>query len=262
VSDLIRSRVRDGVATLTLNRPEKLNAWTPEMEVEWNDRLDGAVTSDDVRAIVVTGSGRGFCAGADAAALGRRSRGEEPPPSRQRSLTAIALVPKPVVAAVNGACVGLGLALALCCDVRFAAQSAKFAASFVRRGLMAEFGVAWLLPRIVGQAHAADLLLSGRTISAEEAKEMGLVNKVVPDAELTHATHDYAVAMARSCSPTAMAEVKKQLVSAWQRGELTEDATRLADFAEGMASLQESRTPHYPALIQDPARWTTMGEGG
>src|SRR5215218_6949766 len=119
--DLVLFDLAGGVATLTLNRPESLNAWTPAMEERWNELLDHCVATAEVRAIVVTGAGRGFCAGADAGALARRSTGDEARPQRDRALTAFATLPKPTVAAVNGACVGLGLAIALCCDVRFAA---------------------------------------------------------------------------------------------------------------------------------------------
>ena len=201
-ADLVLLAVRDGVATLTLNRPESLNAWTPAMEDRWNELLDLLATDDEVRALVVTGAGRGFCAGADRNALGRRARGEEARPVRQRPLTSVLRYPKPVIAAINGACVGLGLALALCCDVRFATSGAKFSAPFARLGLPAEFRTPWLLPRLVGTGSALDLLLSGRILLAEEALQIGLIQRILGSEELLPAATAYAAEIAASCSPT------------------------------------------------------------
>ena len=223
-----------GIATITLNRPDSLNAWTPDMEERWNEVLDDCAADPEVRVVVVTGAGRAFCAGADAGALGRH-RGEEAKPTRARPLTAIVDLPKPTVAAVNGPCVGLGLALALCCDVRIAAAGAKLAASFARRGLLAEFHTAALLPAIVGRANALDLLLSGRTVLSEEALTMGLVHRVVPGDGLTAAAAAYAADIAAHCSPEALAGIKAQIRAATLDD--AEAVPRLADFAEGMAAL-------------------------
>jgi len=254
---LVLLDVGDGVATLTLNRPESLNAWTPEMEESWNDNLDRCIADPGVRVIVVTGAGRGFCAGADAAALGRRARGEESRPQRSRPLTAIVDAPKPTVAAINGPCVGLGLALALSCDVRFAAAGATLAAPFARRGLLAEFRTSWLLPALVGRANALDLLLSGRTVLAEEAASMGLVNWVVPAAELAGATAAYAAGIAANCSPEALAGIKAQLRA--PDPDQSEAVARLDDFPEGMASLRDRRLPEFPGLDGAKAGWTLHG---
>lgn len=255
--DLVLLDLADGVATLTLNRPEALNAWTPEMEEAWNAHLDRCVVDPEVRAIVVTGAGRGFCAGADAAALGRRSRGEEPRPHRSRPLTSILDAPKPTVAAINGACIGLGLALALSCDVRLAAAGAKLAAPFARRGLLAEFRTSWLLPAVVGRANALDLLLSGRTLLAEEAAAMGLVNRVVPADELAAAAAAYAADIAANCSPEALAGIKAQVRAA--DPDQAEAVARLDDFPEGMASLRERRPPRFPGLDGAKAGWELHG---
>jgi enoyl-CoA hydratase/carnithine racemase len=249
---LVRAEMAGGVAILTLNRPEALNAWTPELEGEWNERLDAAVADPAVVAVVVTGAGRGFCAGADAAALARRSVGAEGRPVRSRPLTALLEVPKPVVAAVNGPCVGLGLALALCCDLRFAGESARLSAPFARRGLLAEFRTAELLPALVGRSRANDLLLSGRTVDAAEALSIGLVDRVVPDAELVGAARAWAAEVAATCSPTALAGIKASL--ALPRRD--ERAPRLDDFAEGMASLRERRPPRFPGLDAPDPWWS------
>src|SRR5271165_1858953 len=191
--------VEDGVAVITLNRPDRLNAWRAEMEREVRAAMKSAADDEAVRVIVLTGAGRGFCAGADmgglqsivpssrgegAAAAPARSRpGPFDPASRsdfQKQYSYFPAVPKPIIAAINGACAGLGLVMALYADIRFASDAAKLTTAFARRGLIAEHGISWLLPRIVGVANAADLLFSARTILAPEAGAMGLVNRVIP----------------------------------------------------------------------------------
>jgi enoyl-CoA hydratase/carnithine racemase len=256
--NLVLLSVGEGVARLTLNRPEALNAWTPEMEERWNQLLDQCVADTEVRAIVITGAGRGFCAGADAAALGRRARGEESKPVRSRPLTALLDVPKPIVAAINGACVGLGLALALCCDIRVAAVGAKLAAPFARRGLLAEFRTAQLLPAIVGRANALDLLVSGRTVVAEEAVTLGLVHRVVAPDELAAVAATCASDIAVNCSPHAVAGIKAQVRAALADG--PEAVARLDDFAEGMLSLRERRPPRFPGLDGRTAGWVPLDQ--
>src|SRR3712207_2100776 len=146
---------------LTLNRPDRLNAWTAEMQRDYFDLLDEAGSRDDVRAIVVTGAGRGFCAGADMEALQEIGAGgldEAAAAQDTRPQTFPLGIPKPVIAAINGPCAGIGLVQALVCDIRFAAADAKITTAFARRGLVAEHGMPWLLPRLVGHAHALDLL--------------------------------------------------------------------------------------------------------
>src|SRR4051812_39380970 len=166
-----------GVVTLTLNRPERNNTWTAELESALHDLLEQASSSPDVRAIVITGAGRAFCPGLDAEELNRVSQdGEGLDQTGRRRQTLPTYVPKPVVCAINGGCAGLGLILALMCDIRFAASDAKITTAFVRRGLPAEEASAWMLNRIVGHARSLDLLISGRVVLGDEAAAIGLVH--------------------------------------------------------------------------------------
>src|SRR5438876_415142 len=172
VSEVVQMTVGDGVALLTLNRPQRLNAWTDEMEHAYFGLLDRCAASEQVRVIVVTGAGRGFCAGADMQHLQELSDGGSDERHRtqvRRPQTFPLSVPKPIVAAINGACAGIGLVQALMCDIRFAAQGAKLTTAFSRRGLVAEHGISCILPRLVGPARALDLLLSGRVVLAQLA---------------------------------------------------------------------------------------------
>ena len=254
--------VRDDgpVRTLTFNRPARLNAWTFEMGDRYFDLLDEAEADPEVRVIVVTGSGRGFCAGMDADSLAVSVGGVKRVPGKGRQMTHAVTIAKPVIAAVNGPCAGLGLVQALACDVRFMAASAVVTTSFTRRGLNAEYGASWLLPRIIGQTRAAELLLSGRRVDAAEAERIGLVNWVVPDADLPSRVAEYACDVAANCSPVAMADTKRQLFGDWTR--TLDESLRYAklighqaghrqDFAEGVASLRERRPPRFKGL--DPA---------
>jgi enoyl-CoA hydratase/carnithine racemase len=255
--DVLLRSVEDGVAVLTLNRPDRFNAWTRELERTYFGALDDCVADDDVRVIVVTGAGRGFCAGADMGELEAMGSGDFDPGEAEherRPQTFPLTVPKPIVAAVNGACAGIGLVQALMCDVRFAAAGAKFTTAFARRGLIAEHGIAWLLPRLVGPARALDLLMSGRVALAEEAAEMGLVNRVVAPDALLDETLAYARDLAVNCSPTSMATMKRQVYAALDQplGEALAEADRLMlesfgrqDFAEGVASFVERRPPRF-----------------
>ena len=265
-------RVRDRVALVTLDRPERLNAWTTRMEAEYRWALGTADADPEVRVIVVTGAGRGFCAGADAAAVDRiaeedgdyeRVSGtpsvpipvgdDAPEPLRQRHSFPAGLT-KPVIAAVNGPAAGIGLVLACFCDLRFAAAGAKLTTSFGRLGLPAEWGMSWLLPRLVGPARAADLLLSSRVVLAEEAMTMGLVNEVRPAGELLDRTLDYAGRMATEISPASMRVMKRQLwtdlcgdlvTSSQRSGELMLQMMREPDFFEGARALAERRPPRF-----------------
>ena len=249
--------VAGGVAVLTLNRPDRLNAWTPTMEGIWNGLLDRAVADDDVRALVVTGAGRAFCAGMDMAVLAERAGAGKAPPRRERLLTSLADLPKPVVGAVNGPCVGLGLALALCCDVRFAAPEARFVTGFARRGFVAEFGTSWRLPRLVGHARAMDLLLTGRPCDADEALAIGLANWIVPASELLTAARTWAGELAAFSSPLSMAAIKEQVADDWLRDSRRSEEVASAmwrddryrrDGAEGVASFRERRAPRFAPL--------------
>jgi enoyl-CoA hydratase/carnithine racemase len=257
----VRYQVHASVATLTLHRPERLNAWTPEMEARWNEYLDQASDDDNVRAVVVTGAGRGFCSGMDTAVLAQRSLAD-PPPTRSRPLTSLADLPKPVVGAINGPAVGLGFALALCCDVRFGSPATMMSTGFAPLGLLAEFGTSWRLPRLIGHARAMDLLLSARPCRGEEALQMGLLNWLVPPEDLLRSAEEYAADLARRCSPLSMAVIKSQVAADWLRTR-TESETEAAhlsrqppyrrDMAEGVAAGREHRLPAFPPLGESSA---------
>lgn len=254
------------IATVTLNRPDRLNAWTLTMEREVRKAMAVAAADAAVRAIVLTGAGRGFCAGADMDLL--RSIPGGVPPERERPLpfdpaargdfqrtySWFPAVPKPIIAAVNGPAAGLGLILALYCDVRIAADSAVFTTSFSRRGLVAEHGISWLLPRLVGPANALDLLLSARTIDAATALRMGLVNEVLPQGRFRDGVGAYARELATLVSPRSMRVMKRQIWNAQFQtlAEATEvaDAEMLLsfaseDFREGVAHFVEKRAPAF-----------------
>jgi len=202
-----------GVATVTFHRPEVLNAVTPPMGQRYLALLRQAEADPAVRVVVVTGAGRGFCAGADLGWLaGAGASSFEPDPDLPAWLPLT--MSKPLVAAVNGPAAGVGLVHAVMADLRFAAAGAKLAFVFPRLGLVAEYGTAWLLPRLVGTGHAADLLLSGRTLLAEEALAMGLVQRVLPADEVLTAALAWARDVAVNCSPRSLAAAKEQLRAA------------------------------------------------
>jgi len=261
--------VAGGVATVTLNRPDRLNAWTSRMDVEVAWAMRTAEADQDVRVVVVTGAGRGFCAGADMEALEGFAGGkaydltdaevtsQPEDPDYGGTFTYLPGLAKPVIAAVNGAAAGVGFVLACFCDIRFAAAGAKLTTSFGRLGLPAEHGVSWVLPRLVGVGRAADLLFSSRVVLAEEAAEMGLVNRVVPGDELAGEVARYATAMAAEIAPTSLAAMKRQLwggaverlADAWQ-GANRRMVSMLAapEFAEGVAAHLGKRPPAFPGL--------------
>ena len=258
--DLVRTEVdADGVATFTLNRPERRNAWTAAMENRYFDVLAAADTDPAVRAAVLTGAGTSFCPGMDMGHLTEAaSRGLDI--SARRPQYAPRLFRKPLIAAINGACAGLGLTQALMCDVRFAARGAKFATSFSRRGLAGEYGITWLLPRLIGTERAMDLLISGRTIDADEAKELGLVSRVTEPEEVLTAATAYARDLAANCSPASMALIKHQVLTDLDAS--YEEASRRAyramavlaqgpDFREGIDSFIQKRPPTFPPLPAD-----------
>jgi enoyl-CoA hydratase/carnithine racemase len=254
--ELVLRSLADGVLTVTLNRPERLNAWTRRMERQYFTVLDEADDDPDVRVIIVTGTGRGFCPGMDTQSLAKAAATEPSVPD-PRPMTHALSVRKPMVAAINGACAGIGLVQALVCDVRFVASGAKLATAFSRRGLPAEFAASWLLERLVGCGHALDLLVSGRPVTADEALAMGLVNWVTPAEELLPTARAYAADLAANCSPVAMAAIKAQVLADWSRtqADAFQDAVSLAndsyghpDFAEGVNSYIERRPPHFRPL--------------
>ncbi len=262
MTDAVLYENHDNVALITLNRPERLNAWNGDLATGYFDSLDRAAADPDIGAIVVTGAGRGFCAGADMDVLqGIESGNPEDGPVERRDARYAMSIPKPVIAAVNGACAGLGFVHAVACDVRFAAEGAKFTTAFSRRGLIAEHGCSWTLPRLVGQANALDLLMSGRVILADEAKEMGLVNRVVSPEALIDETMAYATDMATNAAPLSMAVMKQQvykhplmpLDDAMEASNaLMRASLRRSDFKEGVSSFLEKRPPSFSPVTEAP----------
>jgi enoyl-CoA hydratase/carnithine racemase len=264
MSDVVLFEVQEGVAVLTLNRPDRLNAWTAELQTRYFDLLDESAAREDVRAIVLTGAGRGFCAGADMANLQEIAgdgAGEVAPRSitaaDSRPVTHALTIPKPVIAAINGPCAGLGLVHAVMCDLRIAAAGAKFTTAFARRGLVAEHGLSWMLPRLIGPARALDLLFSGRVFLGTEAAELGLVNRSVPDGTALDEAIQYARMLVSECSPASMALMKQQLYGDYEHNlsDSLAEANRLMsesfshpDFAEGVASFLERRPPRFQPL--------------
>ena len=265
-----RYEVRDRVATVTLDRPDRLNAWTGRMHTEYRALLARAAADRGVRVIVVTGAGRGFCAGADARALeGHVARGAYDAglgddvaspgygvrPEFDADFAYQFGIPKPIIAAINGPAAGVGLVLACYCDLRFAALGAKLTTSHGRLGLPAEYGLSWLLPRLVGVTRAADVLLSSRFVLAEEAERLGLVNRAVPPEELLPFTYEYARRLATEIAPSSLAATKLQLyrdLHGDAASAVDDAAARMAemmkgaDFAEGVAALVEKRPPAFP----------------
>lgn len=248
---------RGAVLVITFNRPDRLNAWNNAMEDQYFDALEAAESAPEVRAIVVTGAGRGFCSGADMGDLAAASDAADDEIDRPRPRHLPVTVRKPVIAAVNGAAAGLGFVQALFCDIRFASPDALFITAFVRRGLVAEYGVSWLLPRLVGHGRAADLLLSGRRVVGEEAARIGLVDHLVPADELLDRAVAYAAELAIACSPWSMATIKAQLALDAERSfadsvghadTLMRASFQGADLTEGVASFAERRPPRFSPL--------------
>ncbi len=248
--------MRGRVALLTFDRPERNNALTPAMRDHYFDLLDQCRDDPEVRAVVLTGAGKSFSVGADVQSL--KSSGQhtidrirQPGRPVHYSLS----FPKPLIAAINGACAGVSFVHALCCDIRFAAAGAKLTTAFARRGLIAEYGISWLLPRLVGQSKALDLLLSARVVLAEEAERLGLVNATFPREELLDAALAYANDLAENCSPASLAAIKRQVYGDYTRSldEASEIALeemvgsfRRPDVREGAASFIERRKPEFP----------------
>lgn len=261
--------VANRVATITLNRPDKLNAWTALMESEVRSHLENAEQDDEIRVIVLTGAGRGFCAGADMSLLsavaergdlddrGREQvlrdgahRREGAAPDFQKRYSHFPAIAKPVIAAINGRVVGLGLVITLYCDLRLASDASRFSTTFARRGLIAEYGMAWMLPRIVGLANALDLLFSARTIDAPEALRVGLVNRVFPQETFLEKVQEYAQELASTVSPRSLCIIKRQVYEATSQplAEAFDISVRemmacfrTEDFKEGVAHFLEKR---------------------
>ncbi|MFF7136845.1 MULTISPECIES: enoyl-CoA hydratase-related protein [unclassified Streptomyces] len=258
VSEVLHA-VDGQVAHLTLNRPEALNAITPGQRERLIQLLGEASADPGVRAVVLTGTGRGFCAGADlrgGAAAGERVAGDVARVIRdgaQRLIAAVLDCEKPVIAAVNGTAAGLGAHLALACDLVLAAESARFIEVFVRRGLVPDGGGAYLLPRLVGPRRAKELMFFGDALSAPDAERLGLVNRTVPDGELDKTARAWAARLA--AGPTRALALTKQLVNASLDSDratafAAEAAAQeinmtTADAQEGVASFVERRSPEY-----------------
>ncbi len=262
--------VEDPIATITLNRPEVLNAWTDRMGAEVKHAVAQAENDRDVVAIILTGAGRGFCAGADLKGLqalsdGERSRtsldeldADPGDPSMGESFRAtytyFTSVRKPIIAAINGPCAGMAMPISLFCDMRFASERATFTTAFVRRGLIAEWGISWILPRLIGPAHAMDLLLSGRKFDAAEAERLGVVNRVLAHDDLIPFVREYARDLATYSSPASMAIMKREVYQHLTEnlGDAHSDAVKLMiesfdrpDFKEGVQSFLEKRPPSF-----------------
>ncbi len=280
----IRYEVSDPVATITLDRPEALNAWTPHMAAEVRHAVHRAAADPAVVGIVVTGAGRGFCAGADLNVLTAISQADpggggdagsdggqlsgvpaelavppdpDRPPDLAGEYTYLLACPKPIVAAINGPIAGMAVPIALCCDIRFMAEDAPLITAFAERGLIAEWGVSWLLPRLVGPAVALDLLLSSRRVTGAEAAQLGLVNAALPAGEVLSHSLAYVESLARRCSPTSLSIMKQQVYAQLHAGlgPAEREAQRLMvasfarpDFAEGVAAFLQKRPPSFPRL--------------
>lgn len=252
------------VATITLNRPEKLNAWTHTMEREVREAIKMAEHDDNIRVIVLTGAGRGFCAGADMSLLsgaGNRvsaqaEAGGSPgwEPDHRKVYAGFPEVAKPIIAAINGPAVGVGLVVALYCDLRLAAGGARFSTAFARRGLIAEHGIAWLLTRTVGLTNAVDLLFSARMIDVTEAYRMGLVSQVLPQEDFLDRVLEYARNLATNVSPRSLSVMKRQIYAAMtatlaETLEISDremlESFKCEDFKEGVAHFLEKRPARF-----------------
>lgn len=253
-------------AVITLNRPERMNALTKVLEAELRDAVEQAGRDRKIRAIVLTGAGRAFCAGMDIDELEvlppediHAERWMRPYDMNRRAdyqtrYSYFPAAPKPIIAALNGATAGLGLVMALYSDFRIASENAVFATAFAKRGLIAEHGIAWMLPRIVGHAHATDLLLTSRKIDAAQALQMGLVNRVVGADVLLQESLALARTLSTEVSPRSVRVMKQQLWEAPYQS--LGEAVALAnaemfrslqsdDFKEGVAHFQERRAPRF-----------------
>lgn len=266
---VVQYQVEEAIATITLNRPQRMNAWTGRMHTEYRSALLLAENDPAVRIIVVTGAGRGFCVGADTRALeGHIQKGGYDPGTpddlaqpgfgvRTEFDASFAYhfgLTKPVIAAINGPAAGVGLVLACFADIRFAVKGVKLTTAHGKLNLPAEFGLSWLLPRLIGLARANDILLTSRVVMTEEALEIGLINRLCDADELMQVTYEYAREMAANVSPGSLRETKRQIytdlhrdaASAVEESEaLVRSMMQEPDFQEGVAALTEKRIPHW-----------------
>lgn len=258
-----------GVATVVLNRPARGNAWTGRMEMEYRTVLAAADASAQVGAIVITGAGRQFCVGADARAVhgisetGQYDAGLREPliepgdpahPAHGTRHGFLLSIRKPVIAAVNGSAAGVGFAIACFCDVRIVSEDAKLTTSTSHLGLPAEFGLSWILPRLIGTARASHLLLGSPLVLGREAAQMGLAHQALPTDQVLGAAEDYARTLVRDCAPSSLAAVKQQMWQDLGRSLAAADADadqRLkqmvtsADFALGARALAARTQPDF-----------------
>lgn len=287
---LVLYECSDGVALLTLNKPERLNAWSNQLAEAWFDAYDRAAADPQCRVIVVTGAGRAFCAGADMDDLSGKNKVQVVPgeaeKAKQRHLEAMKTgvlvdskgrwfyhaqtIPKPIIAAVNGAVAGGGFSQMMFCDIRFAAEGAAFSSAFGRRGLIAEFGISKALPLAIGTGNAMDVMLSGRKFRADEALQLGIVQRIMPPAELLPATMAYARDVATNMPPPSMAVIKQMLLRhpmmpmeavIKETNRLMLLSLTLPEFREGVKSFMQKRTPsHVPYDDKHPlvSLWRDM----
>jgi enoyl-CoA hydratase/carnithine racemase len=273
--EAIRYEVAAPVATITLDRPEAMNAWTGNMDREIRDAIRRAEADTSVVGIVITGAGRAFCAGADMNLLSDLSSGQgsggdgaplvdapsddvdNVPTDFAGRFSWLMTTTKPIIAAINGATAGMAYPFALCCDLRIGTPQSLFVTAFAQRGLIAEWGLSWLLPRLVGPAVAMDLLLSSRRVNGEEALRLGLLNEMVAPEELLPRCHAYIEHLATNCSPASMAIMKQQVNRSFHAGiaaaeaeaeRLMAESFTRPDFAEGVQSFLQRRPPEFPRL--------------
>jgi enoyl-CoA hydratase/carnithine racemase len=260
----IEYELDESIATVRLNRPEKLNAFTFAMIDQIRDEVERAAADEAVVAIIITGTGRAFSAGLDAGDLSRSTKGGAPPSGRDTAsdelpalFSYLLRVPKPVIAAVNGVTAGGGFVLAMMCDLRFAASDASFTTVFSKRGLIAEHGTAWLLPRIVGTSRALDLLWSSRRFDAAEGYRIGFVDRLVPHETLLDETKAYLRELAANVSPNSLAVIKSEVYRHWSLAmegafrdadDLMKVALMHPDAAEGVKSFVERRAPRFKRI--------------
>jgi len=260
--DQVSYEFEGGVCTLTLDNPERNNAWNPDMERQYFALLDRAADDAEVRAIVLTGAGTSFCPGLDSRRLEEASGGTGLRLEGRRSQHYALTIPKPMIAAINGACAGIGLVQALVCDVRFMARGARISTAYAKLGIPAEYGLSWLLPRMIGVERALDLLLSARRVEADEAERIGLVSRICDPGTVVTEAQAYAHQLATGSSPTAMAAIRRQVWGDLSRAYTEANEEWLAamrrlnrpdnpDFAEGVAALVEKRAPRFVALPLD-----------
>ncbi|MDP6581156.1 MAG: enoyl-CoA hydratase-related protein [Vicinamibacterales bacterium] len=267
--------IDDPIATITLNRPDRLNALTGQMLAELQQAVAAAEADERAVAILLTGAGRGFCAGADMARLQATSEGktrssvewnstDEKPGDfdmmgEDYRLGHVYLMAtrKPIVAAINGPCAGLGFVIAMLCDIRFASDRAVFTTAFAQRGLVAEHGISWILPRLIGPAHAMDILLSGRKFDGAEAERLGVVNRTIEHDRLLEHTRNYLTALATRSAPRSLQTMKHQIYkhldaplgdAMRESQRLMEECLKRDDFKEGVASYVEKRAPRFERI--------------